>query len=177
MWREETHPWGWPEWYPGPVGLGSSGEPSTISPQANAHGSQSPKITTVNKYKQLLQQIKLHVHLATGAATFQYLQQSEKQGHMLSVLDELVCEMGTQVICLLLGVLICKERTKVEIWNFSKQFYIRSHQCSEGTSWFVHSNQPDLQSNNYWTCNFSKLYKIRFAWKCLGIVFCSIMIL
>lgn len=38
----------------------------------------------------------------------QYLQQSEEQGHVFGVLDECVCELGAEVICLLLGVLICE---------------------------------------------------------------------
>ena len=45
---------------------------------------------------------------ATGAETAQYLQQSEQQSHMFRVLNELVCELDSQVICLLLGVLICE---------------------------------------------------------------------
>lgn len=42
-WRGITHPWGWPEWCPGPGRPGSSGEQSTASLRANVHGSQTPE--------------------------------------------------------------------------------------------------------------------------------------
>lgn len=42
------------------------------------------------------------------------------------------------------------------------QLYRRSHQSREGTSWFVHSHQPELESHNYWkvfvTGGFPLLY-------------------
>lgn len=41
----------------------------------------------------------------------QYLQQSEEEGHMLRVLDELVCKLGSQVVRLLLSVLVCEGRS------------------------------------------------------------------
>lgn len=37
---------------------------------------------------------------------YQYLQKSEKQGHMFRILNELLGELGSQVICLLLSILI-----------------------------------------------------------------------
>lgn len=45
----------------------------------------------------------------------QYLQQSEKQGHVFGVLNERVCELGTQVVCLLLGSLICEADCKMKL--------------------------------------------------------------
>lgn len=51
---------------------------------------------------------------ASGADWALYLQQSEKQGHVLGFLDELVCEVGSQVICLFLGALICQGRMEAK---------------------------------------------------------------
>lgn len=45
----------------------------------------------------------------------EYLQQSEEQGHMLGVLNEPVCELGSQVICLLLGILICEGDPRLKL--------------------------------------------------------------
>lgn len=62
------------------------------------------EIATMQKY--IRQWIKQTLNLPPEQNLYQYLQKSEKQGHMFRILNELLGELGSQVICLLLSILI-----------------------------------------------------------------------
>lgn len=75
------------------------------------------KITTVCKYawqlyKNIITYISCH-----WRKKVQYFQKSEKQCHMFRVLNEPVCELGSQVISLFLGILICKGDERLKFFS------------------------------------------------------------
>lgn len=47
-----------------------------------------------------------------------YLQKSKQQSHVFWILNELVCELGSQVIRLFLGILICQGNGKLKLVTF-----------------------------------------------------------
>lgn len=44
-----------------------------------------------------------------------YLQKRKQQSHMFWILNELVCKLGSQIICLFLGILICQGDGRLQL--------------------------------------------------------------
>lgn len=94
---------------------GSLAEQSTVSPQATAHGSQTPKKTKKkNQHHQATIYRNVTTYIFLRIEKVQDLQKSEKKSQVFWVLDEVVCKLGAQVIYLLLSVLICEDGERLK---------------------------------------------------------------
>lgn len=90
---------------------GSSAEQLAASLRATVHESQTPK--NAEKHQMGVRKNLTIQSFCCWIKTTLYLQQSEEQGYVLRILDERVCKLEAEVVCLLLCVLICEVRLKM----------------------------------------------------------------